>query len=204
LKKETPRPVPCTRAERGIKAGARRFSGPGGPVTNTTDGKMCRCFPRMSGWIADHMANVTLHAIKSNACPKCQVPPDELGSGACHHCATDDARYERYERENPSLDSETHNAAHARYTKETHVIKRGQNLVQGLVRVSTPDLHKPDMLHTIYLALFKPMIDWIPGFLKNMRYSRLPTTPAKLCPLTQDSLSPKRPPGRLHSSKETR
>jgi len=35
------------------------------------------------------------------------------------------------------------------------------------VRVSTPDLHKPDMLHTIYLGLFKHMIDWIQGFLKK-------------------------------------
>ena len=44
---------------------------------------------------------------------------------------------------------------------------RGQNVFQGLVRVSTPDLHKPDMLHTIYLGLFKHMMDWIQGFLKK-------------------------------------
>ena len=36
LKKETPRPGPLTGAGRGIEAGARRFRGPGGPVTNTT------------------------------------------------------------------------------------------------------------------------------------------------------------------------
>jgi len=35
------------------------------------------------------------------------------------------------------------------------------------MRVSTPDLHKPHMLHTIYLGLFKHMMDWIQGFLKN-------------------------------------
>ena len=39
------------------------------------DGKIPRCFPIMSGWIADHMENVTLHGIKSNACPKSEVPP---------------------------------------------------------------------------------------------------------------------------------
>jgi len=39
--------------------------------------------------------------------------------------------------------------------------------LQGLVRVLTPDLHKPDMLHTIYLGLFKHMMDWIQGFLKK-------------------------------------
>jgi len=95
------------------------------------------------------------------------VPPKELGSRAGHHRAREYARYERYERENPSLDSETHYPSQARYTNETHGIKRGQNVFQGLVRVSTPDLHKLDMLHTIYLGLFKHMMDWIQGFLKK-------------------------------------
>ena len=113
------------------------------------------------------MENVTLHGIKSKACPKWEVPPEELGSRAGQHGARDYARYERYERESPSLDSETHDAAHGRYTNETHAIKRGQNVFQGLVRVSTPDLHKPDMLHTRYLGRFKHMIDWIQGFLKK-------------------------------------
>jgi len=43
----------------------------------------------------------------------------------------------------------------------------GQNVFQGLVIVSTPDLHKPDMPLTIYLGLFKYMMDWIQGFLKK-------------------------------------
>ena len=30
-----------------------------------------------------------------------------------------------------------------------------------------PDLHKPDMLHTIYLGLLKHMMDWIQEFLKK-------------------------------------
>jgi len=95
----------------------------GAPI-DCADGKIRRCIPIMSGWIADHMENVTLPRIKSNACPKCEVPPEEFGSRAGHYCARDYARYERYERENPSVDSETHDAAHARYTNETHGIKR--------------------------------------------------------------------------------
>jgi len=51
----------------------------GAPI-DCADGMIARCFPIMSGWIADHMENVTLHGIKSNACPKCEVPPEELGS----------------------------------------------------------------------------------------------------------------------------
>jgi len=138
----------------------------GAPI-DCADGKIRRCFPIISGWIADHMENITLHGIKSNARPKCEVPPEELGSRAGHYPARDYARYKGYERETPSLDSETHNAAHARYTNETHGIKRGQKVFQGLMIVSTPDLHKPDMLHTIYLRLFKHMMDWIQAFLKK-------------------------------------
>jgi len=61
----------------------------------------------------------------------------------------------------------THDGAHAHYTNETHGIQRGPNVFQGLVRVSTAYLHKPDTLHTIYLGLFKHMIDWIQGLLKQ-------------------------------------
>jgi len=43
----------------------------------------------------------------------------------------------------------------------------GQNILHRLDRVSASDLYKPDMLHTIYLGLFKHMMDWIEGFLKK-------------------------------------
>ena len=86
----------------------------GAPI-DCADGKIWRCFPIMSVWIADHIENVTLHGIKFNACPKWEVPAEELGSRAGHHRARDYARYQRYECENQSLDSVTHDATHARY-----------------------------------------------------------------------------------------
>jgi len=46
----------------------------GAPI-DCADGKIPRCFPIMSGWIADHMENLTLHGIKSNTCPKSEVRP---------------------------------------------------------------------------------------------------------------------------------
>jgi len=99
----------------------------GAPI-DCADVKIRRCFPIMSGWNAHYMENLTLHGIKSNACPKYELPPEELGSRAGHHRARDYARSKRFQPENPSLDSETHDTAHARYTKETHGIKRGQNI----------------------------------------------------------------------------
>jgi len=37
----------------------------------------------------------------------------------------------------------------------------------GLHGVSAPGLHKPDLLHTVYLGLFKHLMDWIEDFLKK-------------------------------------
>ena len=33
--------------------------------------------------------------------------------------------------------------------------------------VSVPDLHRPDMLNTVYLGLFKHVVDWVQGSLKK-------------------------------------
>jgi len=43
----------------------------------------------------------------------------------------------------------------------------GQNIFHSLNWVSASDLYKLEMLHTIYLGLFKHMMDWIQGFLKK-------------------------------------
>ena len=44
------------------------------------DGKVRLWFPILSAWIADHMENVALHVLKTNACPKCEVPTNKLGT----------------------------------------------------------------------------------------------------------------------------
>ena len=44
-----------------------------------------------------------------------------------------------------------------------------QNIFHRLNRVSASDLYKPDMLHPLYLRLFKHLLDWIEGFLKKHR-----------------------------------
>ena len=93
------------------------------------------------------MENTTLHGIKSNACPKCGVPSYKLGTVANHYLARN------YTRRNEHYE---------------HLgIKAGPNIFQGLKRVSAPDLHMPDLLHIIYLELYKHIMDWIQGFLKN-------------------------------------
>jgi len=45
----------------------------------------------------------------------------------------------------------------------------GPGVCHGLYQSSAPDLHTPDLFHTIYLGLFRHMIDWIQGFPKKLR-----------------------------------
>ena len=135
------------------------------------DGKVLRCFPILSAWIADHMENGALHGVKSNSCPKCKVLPWELGNNA-KYSARDYTEYEYCERQNglqsPRADSDdAYNADNANVTFDTLRINMGPGVFHGLYRVSAPDLHVPDLLHTIYLGLFKHMMDGIQGFLKK-------------------------------------
>ena len=130
------------------------------------DGKVRRCFPILSAWVADHMENVTLHGLKSNACPTCEVPTGELGTNIKNYRARDYARYERYEYEYKNrFPSSKSDSAHANFRGLG--INLGQNVFHGLHRVSVSDLHTPDMLHTVYLGLLKHMMDWIQAFLKK-------------------------------------
>ena len=116
------------------------------------DGKVRRCFPVLSAWIADHMENVALHGVKSNSCPKCKVLPWELGNDA-KYSARDYTEYEYCERQNglqsPRSDSDNaDNADNADVTFDTLRINMGPGVFHGLYRVSAPDLHVPDLLHT--------------------------------------------------------
>jgi len=124
------------------------------------DGKVQLCFPILTVWIADHMENVALHRLKTNDCPKCEVLTNELGTNARSYGARDYARCQRYKPENQTSGSET---------DDDHVMNLGigQHIFLRLDRVSAYDLYKPDILHTIYLGLFKHMMHWIEAFLKK-------------------------------------
>jgi len=133
-----------------------------GMAIDCAEGKVRQCFPILSAWIADHMENVALDGLKTNAWPKWEVPTCELGTNARSHQTRDYARYQRYKPENQNSGSES---------DDEHImcdnLGIGQNIFHHLNRVLASDLYKPDMLHAIYLGLFKHMMDWIQGFLKK-------------------------------------
>jgi len=124
------------------------------------DGKVRLCFPILCVWMADHMENVALHGLKTNACPKSEVPTNELGTNARSYQARDYARYPRYKPENQSSGSETDD-------NDVMNLGIGQNLFQGRDWVLASDLYKLDILRTTYLGLFKHLMDWIEAFLKK-------------------------------------
>ena len=131
-----------------------------------TDGKVRRCFPFLSVWIADDIENLALYWVKSNSCPKCKVLLWEFGKDA-KYSARDYTEYEYCEAENglQSPGSDSDDADDADVTLDTLRINMGPGVFHGLYRVSAPDLQVPDLLHTIYLGLFNHMMDWIQGFL---------------------------------------
>ena len=100
--------------------------------------------------MADHMENIALHGIKCNICPTCEVPTRELGSNRKVYPVRDYARYHHYDNENWLAETDNNDI-----TPESLGIRLGHNVFYELNRVSPPDLHKPDMLHTVYLGLFK-------------------------------------------------
>jgi len=57
-------------------------------------------------------------------------------------------------------------AAIAQYVQQVGV-KIGRNVFTSLHNVNPADLHNPDILHNIYLGLFKHMMQWVEGFLKK-------------------------------------
>jgi len=97
------------------------------------DGKVQRCFPIFSAWVADHMENVTQHGLKSNACPTCAVPARVLATNMNNYRARDYPRYERYGYDNRFPDSKS-DATHVKFCS------LGMNLGQNIFSWTSPGL----------------------------------------------------------------
>jgi len=127
------------------------------------DGKTRLCFPILSAWIADHAEHAALQGIGSKSCPKCEVLCEELGGDPQRMYETRD--YMLY-REKALRHEPAEAAGMAEYFPRLRV-NIGNNVFTGLDRVSPRDLDKPDLLHNIYLGLFKHIMEWMEGCLKK-------------------------------------
>lgn len=134
-----------------------------GKEMNCSDGKVRQCFPVLAAWISDHAENETLHGLKRMSCPVCEVPLERLGLDAKEvHPTRDYSKYAAIEQQYVDTGDEHHIASLAAVG-----VKMGRNVFVGLSRVGIPLLFKPDILHNVYLGLFKHLMQWIEDFLKK-------------------------------------
>ena len=127
------------------------------------DGKTRLGFPILSAWIADHAEHPILNGISTKSSPQCEVPATELGLDPRN--IYEPRNYAHYAQKTGEYEQ----------TQNTHIadyfhpigMKIDQNVFFGLYQVNPANLHKPDLLHSIYLGLFKHMMKWIEGFLKK-------------------------------------
>jgi len=136
-----------------------------GMIMEYGDRKTRLCFPILVAWIADHAVHTTLHWIGSKSCPKCEVPCNELGGNPRKVYKVHD--YAIYEEKARQLES-GEAASTWEYFRQVGV-KTGQNIFTALHRVNPSNLHKLNLLHNIYLDLFKHIMQWVQGFLKRQK-----------------------------------
>ena len=123
-------------------------------VMDCADGKTDMYLPISSAWIADHAEHAALHGIGSKSCPKCEVPSKELcGNPRKIYKSCDYTLYWKKARE-----QESGEAGIAEYFQQVGV-RIGHNVFTELYRVNPADLDKLDLLHNIYLQLFKHMME---------------------------------------------
>jgi hypothetical protein len=134
-----------------------------GKEMNCADGKVRQCFPVLAAWIADHAENETLHGLKRMSCPKCEAPLERLGTDAEEIYPTRD--YQKYARitQKYFVTEDEELAA----SLSAVGVKMERNVFTGLSRVTAGLLFKPDILHNVYLGLFKHLMQWLEDFLKK-------------------------------------
>jgi len=166
-----------------------------GTVMDCADGKTRLGFPILSAGIEDHADHAALQGIGSKSCPKCEVPCKELGGNPRRIYETHD--YMRY-REKGLWHEPAEAAGIAQYFQRLGV-KIGNNVFIGLDRVSPTNLHKPDLLHNIYLVLFKHMMEWVEGCLKKHKQQQAFDDPWKEIPPYPGFSVPKKGLSRNHT-----
>jgi hypothetical protein len=149
-----------------------QIDGNHGQVWDCADGYRRVCWPFLASWIADHMEHANLQAVKYNACPKCSVPPNALGTPHQPQPLRDAERHHQCLAELDALPVGP-SAERRELTNwfEQHHSRPVANVLWGYPNANPPNLHRPDLLHNLYLGMTKHLMGWLAGFLKH--YNRL-------------------------------
>ena len=97
------------------------------------------------------------------SCPKCEVPVERLEMDAEElHPTRDYQKYAQITQLNFDTEED-------KFTESLLAVgvKMERNVFTSLSRVTVPLLFKPDILHNVYLGLFKHLMQWLEDFLKK-------------------------------------
>ncbi|KAI5849422.1 hypothetical protein DFP73DRAFT_591677 [Morchella snyderi] len=139
-----------------------RSPGQSGELIPCADGFERLCYPILFAWIANHPEHAALLNINNHACPRCEV--DSKGLGGLQQGAL--RIQERYMEMAERYKIDTFDNTPVEYLV-SKCIKTMYNAFWALPRVNVYDLHKPDILHNLYLGQLKHMMGWVQLFLKK-------------------------------------
>jgi len=124
------------------------------------DGNFRRCKPVLAAWLADCPEYSDLHHLERHVCFWCECPKNELGD------------YVLSDKQHPRRDHNLYRTLNNANTKaadgeiSSHHFHRGFNVFRHIPCVVS-DLPKPDLLHTMQIAMLDHLQKWIFHFIKT-------------------------------------
>ena len=111
------------------------------------------CYFRVAAWLADHMENSTIHSTYSTRCPICECPVHMLGESALHPLRNHHQYAEWVQKSDKA-------------SLHKYGVKFINNALWTLRAVTSIELIRSDILHTILLGNLEHLMNWIIGFLE--------------------------------------
>jgi hypothetical protein len=143
-----------------------------GALWPCSDGHLRHCWPILSSWLADHMEYANLMGVKYNSCPKCYLPVGRLGSPVdpdeLHKFRRSAAVFKpQYDTYCAQPDDDLRRELEEWFT--AHCARPAPCVFWDFPYSDAYDLHRPDILHNIYLGMYEHVMSWINGFLDAHR-----------------------------------
>lgn len=138
-----------------------------GIVLPCGDGYYRRCYPKVACYIADYMEHISLNGLVLKWCPVCEAKPDTFED---NNQFTNFRRWEAYKEivDNISVNDVTP-AQFNQYSENlrSYGVKMRRAPTWGLKCFDLTHMIVPDLLHTLYLGVFKHLMRLIVAYLHD-------------------------------------
>ena len=128
------------------------------------------CHPIACAWLADHPKKMSFLGLSLHSCSYCEVPPHYLGKYREQYPIRDHAKYRQIIRGehpgHPGLDEIEKSQRIKRITSNTG-LKQFSLTVWKLKDVNYHELYAHDVLHCIWIGVFKRLMTWTMELLKK-------------------------------------